>query len=234
MNEAPGSARIEPFEDRAALADASSRLIAERLAAALEARGRAALLATGGSTPVETYRRLSRARIDWSRVAVSLTDERWVRPDSPDSNERMVRQTLLTEAAAAARFVPLWSEAQDPEAAARTAEPDIRALEPFDCVLLGMGEDGHIASLFPGSPVLGLGLDPGARRLCIGVPDGLPAPPQARISLTLPALLHGLVLVLVSGNAKRRTIEAALAGADLPVRRVLAQSRVQVRILWSP
>lgn len=232
MNDRPAP-QIEVFEDREALADAASGLIAERLARAVRQRGRAAFLATGGSTPAETYRRLSRAPIDWSKVAVGLTDERWVPPTSPDSNERMVRETLLVGPAAAAHFVPLWSQAQGPEAAARLAEPDVRALEPVDVVLLGVGEDGHIASLFPGSPALERGLDPGARRLCIGVPDGLPAPPQARISLTLPALLHGLVIVLISGTAKRQALEAALAGADLPVRRVLAQPRVPVRILWA-
>ena len=225
---------IEAFADRAALAEAASGLIADRLARAIKARGRAGLIATGGSTPAETYRRLAKAALDWSKVAVALTDERWVQPTSPDSNERMLRETLLTGPAAAAHFVPLWSQAQDPEAAARAAEPDIRALEPFDVVLLGMGEDGHVASLFPGSQALEVGLDPGARRLCIGVPDGLPAPPQARISLTLPALMHGLVLVLVTGQAKRRTLEAALGGADLPVRRVLGHPRAEVRILWSP
>jgi 6-phosphogluconolactonase len=233
MNERPPP-KLEVFADRDALAEAASGLIAERLERALRLRGRAAFLATGGSTPAETYRRLREAPIDWSKVAVGLTDERWVPPTSPDSNERMLRETLLAGPAARARFVPLWSQAQGPEAAARTAEPDIRALGPADVVLLGMGEDGHIASLFPGSPALEAGLDPGGRRLCIGVPDGVPAPPQARISLTLPALLNGLVLILISGEAKRRTLEAALQGADLPVRRVLAQPRVPVRILWSP
>ena len=233
MNDRPAPS-IEVFADREAQAQAASELIAERLARALAARGRAAFLATGGSTPAQTYRRLSQAPIDWSKVAVGLTDERWVEPTSPESNERMIRETLLVGPAAAAHLVPLWSPAQGPEAAARMAERDIRALEPVDCVLLGMGEDGHIASLFPGSPALEVGLDPGAQRLCIGAPDGLPAPPQARITLTLPALLHGLVLVLISGEAKRRTLEAALHGADLPIRRILAQPRVPVRIFWSP
>ena len=225
---------LQAFADREALAEAASELIAATLAKALEARGRAALVATGGTTPAPAYRRLSQAPLDWDKVAVTLSDERWAAPTSPDSNERMVRETLLTGPAAAAHFVPLWSPAQDPEAAAHEADPDIRRLLPFDCVLLGMGDDGHIASLFPGSPALETGLDPGAHRLCIGVPAGEPAPPQPRISLTLPALLQGLVIILTSGEPKRRTLESALAGADLPVRRVLKQSRVPVRILWSP
>jgi 6-phosphogluconolactonase len=197
---------------------------------------RVSLVATGGSTPVGAYLRLAKApwSHEWRRVAVTLSDERWVAPTAPESNERMLRETLLTGPAAEARFVPLWSPAENPEAAARIAEPDVRALMPFDCILLGMGDDGHVASLFPGSPALEVGLDPGAQRLCIGVPAGEPAPRQQRISLTLRALLSGPVVLLISGEAKRRTLEAALGGADLPVRRILAQPRVPVRILWSP
>jgi 6-phosphogluconolactonase len=225
---------LQAFADREALAEAASGLIAKALGRALKARGAAALVATGGSTPAPAYRRLSQATLDWGKVAITLSDERWVPPTFKDSNERMLRESLLQGPAAAAHFVPLWSPAQDPEAAAQAADPDIRRLLPFDLVLLGMGEDGHTASLFPGNPALDVGLDPGAHRLCIGAPRSEPAPAQARISLTLPALLSGPVVILISGEAKRRTIEAALAGADLPVRRVLKQSRVPVRILWSP
>src|SRR5207253_887994 len=130
------------------------------------------------------YDRLSRARIDWTRVAVTLSDERWVPASDPESNERMVRGHLLAGPASAARFQPLWSQDTTPEAAAAALEPAISALAPFDMVLLGMGEDGHFASLFPGSPALDQGLDLDGQRLCIAVPAGKPAPSQPRISLT--------------------------------------------------
>jgi 6-phosphogluconolactonase len=106
---------------------------------------------------------------------------------------------------------------------------------PFDAVMLGMGEDGHIASLIPGSPALREGMDPDSGRLTVFVPEGAGNPPVARISLTLPTLLQtGAIFLLIAGEAKREVVERALAGADLPVRALLTQDRVPVRVLWSP
>ncbi|HEY5412126.1 MAG TPA: 6-phosphogluconolactonase [Caulobacteraceae bacterium] len=227
--------RIEVFPSTGALALATAAVVAEALNRRLiRGPGRARLLATGGSTPVACYEALSDWPLDWSRVDVALTDDRFVPPGSPDSNEGLVRQHLLKGPAAAASFIPLWSDAASPEEAAVRAEPAIRALLPMDAVVLGVGEDGHVASLFPETPELAEGLDPRSERLVIGVPKaGLP-PQVPRISLTLPALLNaGLIVVLIVGAAKKQAVEAALAGAKLPVRAVLAQSRAPVRILWA-
>jgi len=230
-----GRASIEVFGDRESLALATANVLAAALGQGLARSGRASLAAAGGTTPAPVYRRLAAARLDWSGIAVVPTDERWVDPASPDSNEAMLRQTLLTGRAGSARLVSLWSDAASPDAAARAAELRVRALLPFDAVLLGMGEDGHVASLFPASPILQDGLDPDGERLCLAAPAGEPAPPQARISLTLAALLRSrLIVVLTTGAAKRRTLQDALGDAALPVRPVLAQDRVPVRVLWSP
>jgi len=226
---------VEAFGDRDSLALAAANILAVALGRCLASRGRASLAAAGGTTPAPVYRRLAAARLDWGEVAVVPTDERWVDPSSADSNEGMFRQTLLTGRAASARLVSLWSDAPSPDVAARAVEPRVRALLPFDAVLLGMGEDGHVASLFPASPILEDGLDPDGERLCLAAPPGEPAPPQARISLTLAALLRSrLIVVLTTGTAKRRTLEEALDGAAFPVRSVLAQDRCPVRVLWSP
>ncbi len=235
MNEARTLPTIETFPDRQVLAEAAASVIGEALNRSLcEGAARASLVATGGSTPAAAYEALSAWPLDWSRVEVTLSDERWAAPSSPDSNERMVREHLLRGAAAAARFTPLWSDTPTPEDAARRAETAVRRLLPADVALLGMGEDGHIASLFPGNPVLAEGLKPDGERLCLGVPSGAPAPPQPRISLTLAALLQSrLVVVLTSGEPKRRAMESALAGAALPVRALLDQDRTPVRILWA-
>ena len=227
--------KIETFPDAKVLAAACAEILGEALNRRLcEGADRARLIVTGGSSPVACYETLKDWPLDWSRVDVTLTDDRFVPPDSKESNEGMVRRRLLKGAAAAAGFTPLWSEAVSPEEAAARAEPAIRALGTMDAVLLGVGPDGHICSLFPGSPQLAEGLDPNAQRLVIGVPKAGQPPFVPRISLTLPAILNSkLVVILVSGAGKKQPIEAALGGADLPVRAVLQQDRTPVRILWA-
>jgi 6-phosphogluconolactonase len=144
---------------------------------------------------------------------------------SPNSNARLLRERLLTGLAAPARFLPLSDY----------AEPALKKLLPFDVVLLGMGEDGHVASLIPGSPVLDEGMDPNGLQLLAESPEGFGSPPVARITLSLAALLQSrAIFLLIAGEAKRQVVERALAGADLPVRAVLAQDRVPVRIFWTP
>ena len=229
MNEAPASPRIETCADVAAQMDAACGLIA----GALRAGG--SLAVSGGKSPVLLFERLARAEIDWAKVTVTLVDERWVPPSSPDSNEALVRAHLLTGAAAAARFIPLWKDGSTPEEAARAAEAAITPLLPFRAVVLGMGEDGHFASLFPGNWALKAGVDLAAPRLALAAPAGTPAPPQPRISLTLRALSQAdQIILLASGAAKRAVLDAALGGEDLPIRAVLAQDRAPVHILWSP
>jgi 6-phosphogluconolactonase len=203
---------IETFPSREALYEAAASALVNALTDGIAAKGAASLALAGGSTPAPVYRLLSQATLEWSKVAVTLTDERKVAADHPDSNERMLRQTLLTGAAAEARFAPL-EEAAD--------------LTPFDGVLLGMGEDGHFASLFPGNPALGEGLE--GVSLTIDVPAGEPAPPQPRSSLTLKALSGArTTLLVVTGGAKRALLERA---DGLPVAVLIEAARP--RILWA-
>lgn len=216
---------IETFTNGDALADAAADAIIARLAEALGAQGRASLVATGGRSPGPVYDRLSRSNaIDWTRVIITLSDERCVAADDAVSNARLVRERLLTGAAGKAHMLPLWP-APDAEAVA--------AIQPFDAVMLGMGEDGHIASLIPGDPGLSAGLtsiDP-----IRAVPEGLGKPPVARITLTLRALLNSrAIFLLVAGEAKRHVIGRALAGEDLPVGRLISQSKAPIRIFWTP
>jgi len=226
---------LEIYPSTAALADAAAHDVGQRLTEGWKTRGRATLVATGGRSPGPVYDRLREAPVDWARVVVTLSDERCVAPDAPDSNARLLRERLFHGAAARAAFVSLWGEGLDPVAAARGVEAAIRAMTPFDAVLLGMGEDGHVASLIPGMPGLAQAMDPQGSRLVEVAPAGWGSPPLARITLTLAALLQArAILLLVAGDAKRQVIDAALAGADLPVRGILAQDRVPVRVLWAP
>lgn len=224
---------LETFESPQALARAAADAVLAALSAGIAARGAASLVATGGRSPAPVYDLLAQSPLDWAKVTVTLSDERFVAPVEEPSNERLVRERLLTGQAAAARFLPLYrADAPDETAAAELAEPELRALAPFDVQMLGMGEDGHVASLIPGSPVLDQGMDPAGDRLLIGVPAGVGSPPLARVSLTLPALLQAnLTLVLISGETKRAVFE----GRDgLPVHALLEQAKAPVRVLWTP
>lgn len=214
---------IEIFPGSAPLAQAAAEAVAAQLAAGLSARGRASLVATGGRSPGPVYDLLKEAGLDWAHVAVTLSDERQVDVDSPNSNARLLRERLFHGPAAAAQYLPLTDY----------AEPALQKLMPFDVVMLGMGEDGHVASLIPGSPVMALADGP---QLVAESPEGFGSPPVARISLTFAALFQSRALfLLIAGKAKRQVIEAVLAGTgpDLPVRRVLDQNRVPVRIFWT-
>ncbi len=142
---------LEEFPSSAAMAHAAADGVSDALRKGLEARGRAALAATGGRSPGPVYDLLKDVDLDWARVVVALTDERCVPQGDPDSNLTLVKTRLLTGGAAKAHVLPLWPAPND-EA--------LSVLLPFDAVMLGMGEDGHIASLIPGSPTLAQGLDP--------------------------------------------------------------------------
>jgi 6-phosphogluconolactonase len=235
MSNARANPTIETFADAQALAEASAAVLADALSRRLdEGPGNARLMLTGGSTPVACYEVLKDRPLDWGRVELALTDDRFVPPNDPNSNEKLVRDHLLKGPAAAAHLTPLWSDAGSPQDAAAKAEPGIRALGRMDAVLLGVGPDGHICSLFPGSPERAEGMDPDAGRLVIGVPKAEQPPYVPRITLTWPAFMNtDLVVILISGTDKKQVIEAALAGADMPVRAVLTQTQVPVRILWA-
>jgi 6-phosphogluconolactonase len=215
---------IETFADEAALTEAAAAAVLRSLAQGLTSRPRATLVATGGRSPGAIYDRLARSDLDWSRIDVTLSDERCVAADHADSNARLVRERLLAGPAAGARFHPLWPA---PEAA------DLMPLRPFDAVLLGMGEDGHIASLIPGDPGLPDALN--TPEVLRQVPPGLGKPPLARITLTLSALIDARAIFLcISGEAKRAVLARALAGEDLPVGRLISQSSGRTRIFWRP
>jgi 6-phosphogluconolactonase len=198
--------------------------VAAQLSAGLAARGRASLVATGGRSPGPVYDRLKDAGVDWAHVAVTLSDERQVDVNSPNANLKLLRERLFVGEAAKAHYLPLTDY----------AEPALRALMPFDAVLLGMGEDGHIASLIPGSPVMAEAMDPDGEALVAESPAGFGSPPVPRITLTLAALLQSrAIFLLIAGEAKRQVVADALAGADLPVRALLEQTRVPLRVFWT-
>lgn len=226
------------FTDCHALAIALAERVAERLRAGLLERDGALLAVSGGRTPLHFFELLARMRLDWSRVQVTLVDERWVDESDPRSNARLVREHLLRDAAAAARFVPLYTGAATPEQGQPEADRRLRALPlPFDAVILGMGLDGHTASFFPGGDQLAAALDPHQPPGVL--PMRAPGAGEPRITLTLPSLLATRQLFLhIEGEDKREVLADARLGlgnaAHYPVRAVLKASPVPVAVYWCP
>jgi 6-phosphogluconolactonase len=225
------------FPDRQALAAALAGEIKVDLEEAIPARGAGSLVVSGGRTPALMFRRLSEEKLDWTRVWVTLADERWVETTAETSNERFVRESLLIGPAAAAHFVGMKNPAPTPEAGADWATRALtRVPHPFDVVVLGMGDDGHTASLFPGSLALARALDPGAPPACVAI-NALVAP-HARVSLNLAALLDARRIVLhIEGDKKWEVYQRARTpgtAAEMPVRAVLQQKEVPVDVYWAP
>lgn len=213
--------RQRMFADGAELARGLAERVATELEAALRARGRALLAVSGGSTPKRFFAELSKAPIDWSAVEVTLADERWVPADDARSNARLVREQLLVNGAAAARFVPLQLDGHTPESGAEALEREFARHLPIDVLILGMGNDGHTASLFPEGDHLQAALDPSGRRMLL--PMRAPGAPEPRITFTLPALVAARHLHLhIEGAGKQAVLREALARGELPIAKVLA------------
>lgn len=224
---------IEAFPSREALYDAAASVLASALTDAVAERGQAGFAATGGTTPAPVYDRLATMTVPWDKVVVTLTDERFVPPSDPSSNEGLVRRHLLRGEAAKAGFAPLYFDGVAQAEVAAKAETGVAQALPFGVVLLGVGPDGHFASLFPGNPKLAEGLDPKTERTVISVPAGEPAPDLPRISLTFQALIQSsLIVLLVTGGAKRALLEGPV-DPNLPIAAILTQDRAPVRILWA-
>jgi 6-phosphogluconolactonase len=221
MNHATSSIRI--FPDLASLSQAAADHVCELARAAIQARGRFSLVLSGGSTPKGTYALLTQAELDWPRIHVFFGDERCVPPDHPDSNYHMARQALLDHIPIPQENIHRMRGEIPAEQAAAEYEQSLRDFfhnassnrgskprhqNSFDLVLLGMGEDGHTASLFPGSPALHE-----KERWVAAVPHDQPPPPQVmRISLTLPIINAATqVTFLVSGEKKAAILKRALA-----------------------
>ena len=233
----PDSVQWHGYRNEEQWAWAIAVVVAAALRRALEAKDRARLLVSGGSTPAPAFEALSSAPLAWERVDIGLVDERWLLPDDKDSNARLARTHLLRDRAGAARLDTLTRPGQDIEEAVAVA--NLAARRPADVVLLGMGDDGHTASLFPhmrelevhlASPDPYVAVDAGG---CAGA-----GPWARRISLTPAGLAPAPTrLLLIRGARKRAVFEDALAGDDpteLPVRIAFRTPGAVLQVHWCP
>ncbi len=207
---------LHAFDSPQAQCDALAQAVGAALQAPLADRARATLAVSGGTSPRPFLQTLATRALDWARVDVTLVDDRWVADTDGASNAQLVHDTLLQHAGAAARFLPLVDTATplDAHVAALNANPAYRLP---DVAVLGMGEDGHTASLFADAPEWDHAISTQARY--VAVHPG--AAPHARVSLSLDALRHtGRLFLLIAGARKREVLEAAAAA---PQRNAISQ-----------
>lgn len=228
--------RFHAHADADSWAAASADAIAAELARPLQGGRRARLLLSGGSTPAPVYRLLARHALDWARVDVALVDERWLRPDDPDSNARLLRDTLLQQRAKDAAFQSLTRPGQGIEDAVHAA--NLHARSAADVVVLGMGEDGHTASLFPRMRDLDQALDSAQPYVAVDASGCAGAGRFARrISLTPAGLAPARArLLLIRGASKRALFERAMDGdnvRELPIRLAFTVPGAPLQVHWA-
>lgn len=224
------------FASSADLAAALAAGVADRLRAAIDSRGQALLALSGGTTPLKFMQALSTRQLEWPRVLVTLCDERWVPPQHERSNARLVRENLLQGAASAARFVPLYVGAPDPESGLAHIAAEVSSLPlPIDVAVLGLGLDGHTASLFPDGDRIDAALD--ARGTALVLPMRSPTAGEPRITLTLPTLVAARALYLhIEGPEKKQVFARTVNGEDAsprnPLRGLMQQAGAPLFVYW--
>ena len=231
---------LHSFPDRDVLTAELAAQIAKLLRDGITQNGRASLAVSGGSTPVQLFESLSEIDLPWQDVDILLVDERWVEPSDSDSNEHLVRTHLLKNKAASARFTGMWNGAKTAsEGEGACAEQLLKTRRPFDVLILGMGGDGHTASLFPGAVKLPLATAMDSGKICMGI-----APvtaPHERMTLTLPEILDSKQIILhITGQDKKDVLDQALTDGsmeEMPIRFILSNQTLQqnknFRIYWA-
>jgi len=213
--------KLLEYADDEMLAIDLANTLAGDLRAALVHEDRVLFVVPGGTTPGPVFDSLCDSDLDWSRVDVMLSDERWVPEVHVRSNTRLIRERLLVGRAAAARFLPLYARAESPEAVLAELESNIYPRLPISVLLLGMGEDMHTASIFPKGDNLELALAQDAPVLVAMRAPGLPEP---RITLSARVLDAALSKhMMITGKAKRNALDRAQSSSrqQAPVRAVL-------------
>lgn len=221
------------FATRLEASTAAADRMAELLANRLDNHGEASVVVSGGSSPQQCLKALSKMPLDWQHLQVALSDERWLPPDNDDSNEKMVRESLLVDEAASAQLLPVYADGVSPDERCDELQHPLPVL-PFSCALIGIGTDGHFASLFPDATQLALGLDVDSGRLYIPVTTA--ASPHTRISMTLAGISRSDEIALLFFGKEKLDVysEAKESAAAYPLSRLLRQKRAPVRVFWAP
>ncbi len=224
------------FKNDNELALKLAQVIAEDLTCAIKQKGSAALLVSGGITPLKLFSALSSVEIDWENVHIGLCDERWVSPSHNESNEKLIRETLLQNYASKATFVGMFIDGKDALHVESECSKNMKSsLTPFDVIVLGMGNDAHTASLFPNNPRLSEAYDFLREDICIAIEPT--TAPHMRMSLTLKAILSSSKIYLhFQGDSKLKVYNEAMEGDDIfamPIRSILKQHTKEIEVYFA-
>jgi len=221
---------LSEYADTEMLALGLANVLAGELRSALGHKDRVLFVVPGGTTPGPVFDALCDTDLDWERVDILLSDERWRPEVHIRSNTRLLRERLLTGRAAAARYLPLYARAERPEDVIDELEVNIQPALPIDVCLLGMGTDMHTAGLIPGAEGLDAALDDDAPILC---PIRAPGDEEARVTLSARVLAGAINMhIVITGARKRRAVERArqMKPTDAPVSCLLDAATVH----WAP
>ncbi|WP_444940910.1 6-phosphogluconolactonase [Microbulbifer sp. ZKSA004] len=230
------------FQDRERLVQALAHDCACELQKGIKENNHASFLVSGGSTPESVYRELSKRPLPWSQITAALVDERWVEKTESGSNAAFIEKSLLQKFGAEANFLGMKNShatAAEGEEACERAYSELQ--KPFDVCLLGMGSDGHTASLFPHAQGLQDALNPDSQELCKAITANqseVTGSNTERMTLTLSAILQARnIKLLITGEEKLKVYREALLGSDeleMPVRSILKQGLKPVTVYWAP
>jgi len=227
---------INDFTSRAALDSALAGNVASILEKAISENGKASIAVSGGSTPKGFFSALSNKDLPWDKVTITLADERWVSMDNDASNTRLVHDNLLQNKAAKANFFHLkQGEELSETTLAHLNDSAKDIVSPLDVLILGMGEDGHTASLFPCSDEINTGLDITNTDILMKVVPK--QAPHQRITFTFASLINSCNIILhLSGKAKKEVLNKALSGTDafeMPIRAFLQNKYKNTNVYWA-
>ncbi len=207
----------------------------------IERYGQASINVPGGTTPAPVFELLSKMTLPWNKISIVPSDERWIDINHDQSNQFLIERTLLINNASSANFVGLKNDADSPfDGEAETAERLAKLLKPASVTVLGMGADGHVASLFPDTPQIETALDLSQNKLCIGIDAkgcAVAGDYTQRMSQTLVSLVDAtVVILLITGSEKLEVVRRAKQRTDFnsqPVAALLAQTKTPVEIYWA-
>lgn len=230
------------FEQRHHLVTALAAECQDVLSEAISKHGVATLLVSGGTTPAPLYEALSKMELNWKKVKIALVDERWVDASHTASNEALIRRTLLINNAKAAEFIGMKNASKTAAAGhAETEEHYHKLPQPFSLAIVGMGADGHTASLFPHAKGLAEALKPDSDKITAAITakqSEITGANTERLTLTASALLKTeRIVILFTGEDKLTIFNAAQKEGpieDMPIRVLLHQEQVPVELYWAP